>query len=110
MQSLILDQLKSIRVEQQNGFNQLRSEFNLRLDKLVTQEAFNAEQRRVDVLLAGLGKDIADEQAARKEEMLAAQRRSDRLAVNLRFLAASVVIPVVLFIANIVIDVGGGGG
>lgn len=44
-----------------------RQEVNGRLDKLVTQDAFDGERRRVDGLIQGMAKDVADERDARKE-------------------------------------------
>lgn len=43
----------------------MRTEFNGRLDKLVTQDAFAAEQRRVDDKFASLGSDLVEEREAR---------------------------------------------
>ncbi|WP_281265477.1 hypothetical protein [Curtobacterium sp. 9128] len=37
-----------------------RTETNQRLDKLVTQDAFEAEKRRTDDRFAALGKDVVD--------------------------------------------------
>lgn len=44
-----------------------RKEVNERLDKLVTQDAFDGERRRVDGLIARLGQDLVAEAAARRE-------------------------------------------
>lgn len=46
--------------------NEIRG-VNARIDKLVTTEAFVAEQRRVDERLAALGQDIQDERLAREK-------------------------------------------
>lgn len=44
-----------------------RKEVNERLDRLVTQDAFEGERRRVDGLIARLGQDIVAEAVARRE-------------------------------------------
>jgi hypothetical protein len=45
-----------------------RGEVNARLDRLVTQDAFSAEQRRVDELVANLTKDLTREREERLAE------------------------------------------
>ena len=54
VQQIILDEVRAV-----------RSDMNARLDKLVTTEAFTAEQRRVDQQFANQGQDIVDERIAR---------------------------------------------
>jgi len=44
---------------------EFRREMNQRLDRLVTQDAFEAERRRVDERHAQLGQDLVDEREAR---------------------------------------------
>lgn len=44
-----------------------RKEVNERLDKLVTQDAFDAERRRGDELRAALGQDLVEERESRIE-------------------------------------------
>ena len=54
VQQIILDEVRAV-----------RTDMNTRLDKLVTTEAFAAEQRRVDQQFTNLGQDIVDERVAR---------------------------------------------
>lgn len=97
---------------------------NARLDKLVSQDVFLAEQRRVDERHAALQADITeekaeriaaikDEQAAREKAIIAektareaaiAEERSarERVGTWVRFVAASIAIPTVLLIADLV--------
>lgn len=44
----------------------MRSDFNARLDKLVSTDAFTAEQKRRDELHSSLVQDLADERVARE--------------------------------------------
>lgn len=78
---------------------------NARLDKLVSQDAFQAEQRRVDDRLAALAADMASEKADRvkadeeeKRERETGDGRQqtqlDKFAGNFRWLFASMVIPI----------------
>lgn len=91
-----------------------------KLDNVVTKDMFQAESRRVDERFDEQGRDIADERTARAEaigeEKAARQRedvelaaridkvmsdlkeRADRMQVNLRWLAASILVPVALFL------------
>lgn len=88
-----------------------------KLDKLVTRESFNAEQRRVDDKFSAQGQDIVEEKIAREkalaEEKLAREKASaeitarlDKQAANLKWLAAAILLPVALFIAGIVTSKG----
>lgn len=107
MQQMILDQLGTLRAEQRSGFTDLRSEINLRLDRLVTNEAFAAEQKRVDERNASLGREMGDERTAREKAVQALEARLDKSATNIRWLAASIIVPVGLFVGNIVLIRGG---
>lgn len=71
----------------------MRTEMNTRLDKLVTAEAFAAEQRRVDERHLILVGDIADERASRKADILNVRQQSEKLAANVRWAFAAIVIP-----------------
>lgn len=97
---------------------------NARLDKLVSQDVFLAEQRRVDERHAALQADIAEEKAERVASIK--DERADRVAaitaeanaretadakekgerekigIWVRWVAASIAIPTALFIANLV--------
>jgi hypothetical protein len=46
----------------------LRADFNARLDRLVTQDAFAGEQRRVDEMIRNLTDDLAQERVERLAE------------------------------------------
>lgn len=91
-----------------------------KLDDVVTKDMFTAESRRVDDKLASLGEDIADERAARtreiaeeqgaREKAILAERhareaawkeqkeRADKQASNVRWLAATILLPIALFL------------
>lgn len=99
---------------------------NARLDKLVSQDVFLAEQRRVDERHAALQADITEEKAERiaaikdeKAERVAAvtaeqnaretaitKEKTERQAIGtwLRWVAATILIPIALLIANLVVD------
>lgn len=99
----------------------LRSGFvgvNARLDKMVTTELFTtvttAEQRRVDDRLKDLADDIAAERQARTQAFQAEEKARlkladdnakaiDKLTTNLRWVAVSIVLPIGLFVANILL-------
>lgn len=118
LQQMIIDQLKALGEGQQRGFDSLRAEFNQRLDRLVTTEAFTAEQRRVDERMAAMGQDIVDERLARQEELAKAiadrkvdydkiHDRINKLGANMRWVASSVLLPIGLFVAGLVFGSGG---
>ena len=86
-----------------SSLRDFRQEVNARLDRLVTQEAFQAEQRRVDERNADLAKDIADEQAARIRAFGELEKKSDRLKGWIRWLVGVALVPLALFIADRVI-------
>lgn len=107
MQQVILEQLQTLRSEQRAGFDSIRAEFNQRIDRLVTSEAFTAEQRRVDDRLAQLGRELGEERAIRKAEFEEVARRGDRIVTNVKWLAGSLVLPVGFFLYGVVQDAGG---
>lgn len=85
---------------------------DMKLDKVVTREAFEAESKRIDGRLGDLGTDIVNEQLAREKAVTAervarekaqaeAAQKADKQANNLRWLAAAIILPVALFIANL---------
>lgn len=107
--------LTQIREDMRDGFAQSHA----RLDKLVTAEAFAAEQKRVDGLHKQLLDDIADErearvkalgdeQKARQEGDERQQTTIDKLTTTLRWTAASIVLPIALFVATLLINTRGG--
>lgn len=105
--------------ELQRGFDRLGSEMtrgfadmNARLDRLVSTDAFTAEQRRVDEALATIREDVADEKKARAEAFVgeralresgdrAQQISLDKLVANQKWIAISILLPIAFFLANI---------
>jgi hypothetical protein len=95
------------------------AQINARLDKLVSQDAFQAEQRRRDDQYATLMADIADEKAervaaieaekrARERGDAAQQAQLDKADANRRWLWAAVVIPIAGIIVTVLLARGGG--
>lgn len=106
--------LEQQRTDMREGFAQI----NARLDRLVSQDAFTAEQRRVDDRLKDLADDIAAEKVARQQAILDERRtrddgdqrqqdQLDKLTTNLRWVAVSVILPIALFLANLLVSHGG---
>ena len=102
--------LEQLRADSREGFKGL----NERLDKLVSQDAFQAEQRRRDEQIADLRADIAEERTARiaalKDEKQGREKgdqtqqaQLDKLTTTLRIVAVSVLLPIALFIANFIL-------
>lgn len=97
---------------------------NASLAKVVSQEVFLAEQRRVDERHAAIQADIAEEKAeriaaikdeqaarekaitaeqtARKTEITEEKGEREKIGTILRWVAASIAIPTALFVANLV--------
>ncbi len=92
--------LEQIRQDNRDGF----ASVNARLDKLVTTDAFSAEQRRVDDRLKDLADDITSERTARQGGDGEQQKSIDRLTANLRWVAAAIILPIALFIATLLIN------
>lgn len=101
----------SIRDDQRNGF----AAINARLDRLVSTELFSADQRRVDERLKDLADDITaeramriksidDEQAARIKLAEEYKTALDKLTTNLRWVAAAIILPIGLFLGNIILS------
>lgn len=89
------------------------------IDRLVTTDAFVAEQRRVDETVASLRTAISDERAARIAALAdektsrekgdqGQQTQLDRLTTNVRWVATSILMPTGLFLANLIISSRGG--
>lgn len=106
--------LESLSASVRDGFTQT----NARLDRLVSQEAFVSEQRRVDDRITGLAEMLASEKADRvradeeeKREREAGdtkqQAQLDKFAGNFRWLFASMVIPIACVILAWVLARGG---
>lgn len=102
--------------ELQRSHEQLRSDMregfagiNARLDRLVSSEAFVAEQRRVDDRLNRITIDIEAERQARKDGDHDQQKALDKLVANQRWLVAAVILPIALFLGTIVITTRGTG-
>lgn len=80
-----------------------------KLDQVVTKDMFQAESRRVDERLDEQGRDIADERTARAEaigaeratrekEVASVRDEIDKSKSNMRWLAASIALPIGLFL------------
>lgn len=108
MYQLVLEQLTLLRREQRDGFESMRSEFNGRIDRLVTQEAFSAEQRRADGRFDDLSRGLIEEREARIAADKIGQLRDDKFAANLRWTAAAILLPIILWGGNLVVASGGG--
>jgi hypothetical protein len=112
--------IESLAGVQREGFANVRAD----IAKLVSQEVFLAEQRRVEERLAAQQADIAEEKAERiaaikdeqaaREKALAAEktaretaiaeekREREKVGTWVRWVAASIAIPTALFVANLV--------
>lgn len=95
---IVLDELRA-----------LRADMNARLDRLVTQEAFAAEQRRVDERHATLGVDVAGERLARKADVETLRASLAKTAANIKWILAAVIIPSAAIVTSIVLYFRGGG-
>jgi hypothetical protein len=104
---------EQLRQDMRDGFNQLGQ----RLDKVVTAEAFAAEQRRVDDKHRDLADDIAaeraqriaaiaDEKAEREKGDAAQQAALDKLIANQKWIIAAVFLPLVFFVVSTLIATG----
>lgn len=104
---------EQLRQDMREGFANLGQ----RLDRLVTTEAFTAEQRRVDDKLKDLADDIAaerqqrtqalaDEVTHRKDGDAAQQQALNRLIANQKWLVAAVLLPTAFFIFTTLISLG----
>lgn len=89
----------------ERGVREGLAQINTRLDKLVSQDAFQAEQRRVEDRLKAIEREQAEEKADRisaneteKRERLAGDKQQqtqlDKFGTNFRWLFASMVIPI----------------
>ena len=94
---IVLDELRALRID-----------MNARLDRLVSQEAFSAEQRRVDDRHAALGQDVVDERLARKADVDTLRVSLTKTAANVRWAIAGIILPTALIITMIVIALRGG--
>lgn len=104
----------------ETALNGLGVRIEARLDKLVTQEAFAAEQRRVDEKLKDLADDLAQERVARAEVVAREeaerikgdgmqQAALDKLIRLQQWLLVAIVLPVAFFAIDIWLRYGGGG-
>lgn len=105
--------IESVALAQREGL----ATINASLSRLVSQDVYEADQRRIYDRLEDLRGDIVEERVARIEAMAAEksaresgdgeqQKALDKLVTGLRWTAASILIPVALFIANLVVDLG----
>lgn len=103
--------LEQHRTDMREGF----AELNKRLDKVVSADAFAAEQRRVDDrhkdLQAGIAAEAAARQSAldrereeRKAGDAAQQVALDKLTTTQRWVAAAIVLPIALFVITVFIN------
>lgn len=112
--------LSDLRTDVRDGNKAIRDE----LAKLVSTEAHAADMRRIDDAIRGISEDLANERQARVEQIALERetrtieinnekraRKEDvagladamqRTAVWVRWIAASVLIPTVLFLANLI--------
>lgn len=101
--------IAALRDTQRDGF----AAINARLDRLVTNELYAAEQRRVDdriqALMDALAAErearirtIKDEAATREKEITEVEGAVEKFKTSLRWLAASILVPVGLFVFNLV--------
>lgn len=99
---------EQLRQDMRDGFNNLGQ----RLDKVVTAEAFAAEQRRVDDKFRDLADDITTERSQRVEAIALEkserekgdarqQLALDKLVANQKWLVIAVLLPIGLFLANL---------
>jgi hypothetical protein len=90
----------------------MRADFNQRLDRLVTTEAFAAESRRVDDRFTAMARDVAnnqlsreramaDERTAREAEDTAIRAGLTKTANLIRWTVAAVIIPVAALVVMI---------
>jgi len=107
---IILDELRA-----------LRTEMNARLDRSVTTESFVDERLRVDQRYNDLERDVVDERVSRKAEVLTERqdRKADveslrivqaKIAANVRWAFAAIVVPTAGIITTIVLYARGGTG
>lgn len=98
--------LQQMREEQRD----FRQEVSARLDKLVTTEAFVAEQRRVDERIAVVAQDIADERVAREKGLAGTEKNIGNVqraneeterkrGQNFRFTITTVITMAAVFVA-----------
>jgi len=90
-------ELKRIAEQQRTDMREGFAQINQRLDQLASQvvskDAFQAEQRRVDERFAAQGSDIADEKTARTAEVQRLQSQIDKVAAWFKW-GVSVLVPV----------------
>lgn len=88
----------------------LRTEMNLRLDRLVTTESFVDERLRVDQRYSSLGQDIVDERTSRKTAIEELKIQQAKTAANVRWAFAAIVLPCAGLVTTIVLALRGGPG
>lgn len=105
--------LDEIRTDIRDG----NAALNSRLDRLVSVESHHADMRRIEEQVAAVAKDVteaearttaavATERQAREKAFANLTAQMERTAVWLRWVAATVVLPVVLFIFQLAVDTG----
>lgn len=96
--------LDETRKDMRDGFAGL----NQRLDKLVSTDAFNAEQRRVDERLKDIADDLAAEASARQAGDADQQKALDKLVSNQKWILTAILLPIGLFLASLYVTAKGG--
>lgn len=86
----------------------LRTEMNLRLDRLVTTESFADERLRVDQRYNALGQDIVDERVSRKADVESLRTAQAKIAANVKWAFAAIVLPSAGLVTTIVLALRGG--
>lgn len=88
--------LEQQRIDMKEGFAQL----NNRLDKLVSAEAFTAEQRRVDEKFVDMQGDLQDERTARERAIHEADNRINKMKDRMWWFAAAILLPIFLYVVE----------
>jgi len=87
---------EQIRADVREGFKGL----NARLDKLVSSETLGLVTHRVDERIDALTQALAEERAHRTTGDKELEDGLDKLVARVWFVAASIILPVVLFVAT----------
>lgn len=117
--------LSELRDDVREGQKAIRDD----VSKMVTQAAHDADMRRLEDQVKGVSDDLSSERQARvesvaleretrtieharetearKTDVKHLQAQMDRTAVWVRWVAASVMVPTILFLANLLTDQGG---
>lgn len=83
-------------------------QLNQRIDRLVTREEFEAERRRVDERTHDIQQDLVNEAQERTRGDANQQTVIDKITANLKWVAAALLLPIALLLANIYFSTRGG--